>query len=441
MATMRNIILLLLFSVTSLLAKDKNIERYIDEFQYIAISEMERTGVPASIKLAQGILESNAGRSTLARKANNHFGIKCGSRWNGRKYHQKDDDYKRGKLVKSCFRGYRNAEYSYLAHSDFLLENRRYSDLFKLNRTNYKKWAKGLKKAGYATSKTYDKKLIQIIEKYDLNKFDEMASSDIAMEEKTKTKVQRNIFYINDAKMTYVKAGETAASIAQRTQTSISRILKYNELITSANKPLATDAKVFIQEKRRNFRGKEKFHLVKQGETMYDISQSYGICLDRLYKKNKMSNGSQPAVGESIRVRGKSRKSPKLRKRESTPPRVIVEDKEPTKIEAKEEEVSEKEEYKPILTPKEKAEPMPTEPVKEVEPVVVEVPEVIEPVKEEISEVMTPPKIETRRYHTVKKGETLWRISQTYGTKVATIKRLNNLMTNTIQVGMRLRIE
>ncbi len=433
MDTMRNIILLLLFSVTSLIAKDKNIERYIDEFQYIAISEMERTGVPASIKLAQGILESNAGRSTLARKANNHFGIKCGSRWNGKKYYHKDDDYKRGKLVKSCFRGYRDAEYSYLAHSDFLLENRRYNDLFKLDPTNYKKWAKGLKKAGYATSKTYDKKLIRIIEEYDLDKFDNMASADVVAKAKTKTKIETDIFFINDAKMTYVKAGETPATIAQRTKTSVGRILKYNELITATNQPLVADTKIFIQEKRRNFRGKQKFHIVKVGETMYEISQSYGLCLDRLYKKNKMSNGTQPAIGESIRVRGKNRKKPKLRTSESVPPPVIIEDKEPTKVKTEEDkEISEETEgYQPILTPKEKTQS--TEPVEEI-------PEVIVP-DEDIPEVITPPNIETRRYHKVIKGETLWRISQTYGTTVKEIQRLNNLNTKIIQVGMRLRIE
>jgi len=443
MVTIRNIILLLLFSMTSLLAKDKNIERYIDEFQYIAISEMERTGVPASIKLAQGILESNAGRSTLARKANNHFGIKCGGRWNGKKYYHKDDDYKKGKLVKSCFRGYRDAEYSYLAHSDFLLENRRYNDLFELDPTNYKKWAKGLKKAGYATSKTYDKKLIRIIEEYGLSKFDNMASSDVVAKAKTKTTIKTDVFYINDAKMTYVKAGETVATIAQRTKTAVSRIVKYNELITSSNDVLTADTKVFLQEKRRNFRGKEKFHIVKTGETMYDISQSYGLCLDRLYQKNKMSNGTQPAIGESIRVRGKNRKSPKLRTNEivTPPPPVLIEDKEPVIVETKKEtEVIDEEGYKPILTPKEKEATKSTEPVEVIIPIE-ETPEVIIRTEEEISEVNTPPTIETRRYHRVVKGETLWRISQTYGTTVKEIQRLNNLNTKIIRVGMRLRIE
>ena len=438
------------------MAKDKNIELYVDKFQHIAISEMERTGVPASIKLAQGILESNAGRSTLARKANNHFGIKCGSRWNGKKYYQKDDDYKKGKLVKSCFRGYKDASYSYLAHSDFLLDNKRYGDLFKLEPTNYKKWAKGLKKAGYATSKTYDKKLIRIIEEYQLNKFDNMVSSDVVAKAKTQTKNQSDIFYINDAKMTFVEQGETVADIAKRTKTNSSRILKYNELITSTNELLTADTKVFLQEKRKNFRGKEKVHIVKTGETMYAISQIYGLRLTELYKKNNMTYGKQPAIGESIRVRGKNKKTPKLRKAETNnpPPPVNIEDKEstkPVKIESEvATEINEEEaiievteeavEFQPILTPKEKEATKPVKPVKVVVPVE-ETPEVIIPTEETTPEIDTPPQIETRRYHRVVKGETLWRISRNYGTTVEAIQQLNNLNTKIIQVGMRLRIE
>lgn len=425
MTVMRNIILLVLFSWTTLVAKNKDIEKYIDTYQYIAISEMERTGVPASIKLAQGILESNAGRSTLARKANNHFGVKCGSRWKGKKYYKKDDDYKNGKLVKSCFRKYKNSETSYLAHSDFLLENRRYGALFRLDPTNYKKWAKGLKKAGYATSKTYDKKLIRIIEEYKLYKYDEMASSD-AIAKAEKYSKPKEVFYINDAKMTYAKIGETPATIAQRTNTSISRILKYNELITSNNQILAEKDRVFLQEKRRNFRGKKKYHLVSAGETMYDISQNYGLCLDRLYKKNKMSQGTQPAVGEQIRIRGKNKKRPQLRTKIAPPPPPP-----PVKIEAEEvitdSDTSEDGGFTPILTPDEPIETA-LEPTIEMPP-------------KETPPVVEPPQIETRRYHTVTKGETLWRISQYYGKTVEEIQRLNNLNTKIIKIGMRLRIE
>ncbi len=436
MTITKNIICLLLFSWTSLLAGDKNIEVYIDQYQDIAISEMERTGVPASIKLAQGILESNAGRSTLARKANNHFGIKCGSRWRGKKHYRKDDDYKKGKLVKSCFRSYRNARSSYTAHSNFLLENSRYDFLFDLKKTDYKRWAKGLKKAGYATSRTYEKKLIRIIEEYELHKYDRMSSGDELVDTKKKPKLPTNIFYINDAKMTFAKVGETPAMIAQRTKTSISRILKYNEGIDLANEPLVADEKVFIQEKRRNFRGKQSQHIVKTEETMYDIAQMYGLCLDRLYKKNKMADNTQPAIGSTITIRGKARKKPKLRNGKiTTPPKpVLIETKEEAtdKVEMEEEGKPEKvEDFTPVLTPtKDKPTTRPT------------VPEVTRPTEEAPTPVIDKPTtIETRRYHTVKEGETLWRISKKYSTTVEVIQQLNDLNTKIISIGMRLRVE
>ena len=145
---------------------------YIERYSKIAVREMHRSGIPASITLAQGILESSWGKGALALKANNHFGIKCKRSWTGATFYIKDDDYKRGKLIKSCFRSYDNAEDSYLDHTDFLLTNARYQKLFSYGHTNYKKWAHGLKKAGYATDKRYAYKLISTIKKYNLNRFD-----------------------------------------------------------------------------------------------------------------------------------------------------------------------------------------------------------------------------------------------------------------------------
>ena len=145
---------------------------YVDQYSTIAIEEMERTGIPASITLAQGIIESRYGESSLAKKSNNHFGIKCKGNWTGGKYYHKDDDYVNGKLVKSCFRVYDNPADSYYDHSEFLLVNRRYSFLFNLPKTDYKGWAKGLKKAGYATARNYATLLISTIEKYELYQYD-----------------------------------------------------------------------------------------------------------------------------------------------------------------------------------------------------------------------------------------------------------------------------
>lgn len=145
---------------------------YIETYQDIAIREMHRSGIPASITLAQGILESSWGNGALALKANNHFGIKCKSTWSGPTFYIEDDDYKKGKLIKSCFRSYDNAEDSYIDHTEFLSDNPRYERLFSYERTDYTRWAHGLKKCGYATDKKYAYKLINTIEKYKLYEFD-----------------------------------------------------------------------------------------------------------------------------------------------------------------------------------------------------------------------------------------------------------------------------
>jgi cell wall-associated NlpC family hydrolase len=151
---------------------------YIKTYRDIAVEEMKRTGIPASIKLAQAINESGFGKSYLAKNGNNHFGIKCGGSWQGKTIYKKDDKYRRGRLQQSCFRKYENAEESFKAHSNFLTQKERYASLFKLSPTDYKSWAKGLQKAGYATSKTYAQKLISLIERYDLNQYDTTAPAE-----------------------------------------------------------------------------------------------------------------------------------------------------------------------------------------------------------------------------------------------------------------------
>ncbi len=145
---------------------------YVDRYKDLAIAEMYRTGIPASITLAQGLHESNHGKSKLATEANNHFGIKCKSYWVGETYYHKDDDYKNGKLINSCFRSYRSALESYVDHSNFLVMTKHYQTLFNLDKTDYKSWAHGLKKCGYATDPKYADKLIRKIEKYYLAQYD-----------------------------------------------------------------------------------------------------------------------------------------------------------------------------------------------------------------------------------------------------------------------------
>jgi hypothetical protein len=153
---------------------------YIEQFKSIAISEMNRTGIPASIKLAQGIMESMSGRSELAVNANNHFGIKCKPGWDGETYQYKDDDLdESGELIHSCFRKYTAAENSYIDHSEFLTRRKRYKVLFDYDKSDYISWAKGLQACGYATDPNYATKLIEAIEKYNLYIYDQVDSNDL----------------------------------------------------------------------------------------------------------------------------------------------------------------------------------------------------------------------------------------------------------------------
>ncbi len=146
---------------------------YVEQYKDIAISEMQRTGIPASITLAQAVVESRYGTSTLAKQSNNHFGIKCKGDWKGKSVYHKDDDYQNGQLIHSCFRGYDDPVQSYYDHSDFLLENQRYQVLFQLSKNDYQGWARGLKKCGYATAPNYANALIETIEKYQLFLYDQ----------------------------------------------------------------------------------------------------------------------------------------------------------------------------------------------------------------------------------------------------------------------------
>jgi len=174
--------LLVLFLLSSFSAKRHPAvtQAYIDRFQELAIAEMTRSGIPASIKLAQALHESQAGTSPLAQKANNHFGIKCKSWWTGETYYHKDDDLnKRGELIESCFRSYGSIVESYLDHSDFLMYRSRYAPLFEISSTDYKAWARGLQSLGYATDPNYADKLIRLIETYDLARFDQRSLIEI----------------------------------------------------------------------------------------------------------------------------------------------------------------------------------------------------------------------------------------------------------------------
>ena len=359
---------------THLLAQGTSPEHqaYIDQYKDVAIREMNRSGVPASIILAQALLESGAGTSLLATEANNHFGIKEGGEWYGEVYYKKDDDKNaRGEIIPSSFRKYVSADQSFVDHSNFLTDPKksRYDFLFRLEPTDYKAWARGLKKAGYATNRKYPSSLISLIERYQLYQYDQPIA--------------------------------TAAVVETTTENPI--------IIIGANPPTQTP----VEDNTKN-----RYHTVKTGETMADISEKYGISLFWLNYKNRMKEGMQPATGSQVKLNGSRVAShPDLATKEKVE-QIATNDKEEFIIWSKD-------------APSEKA-----------KPIVIQLPNNDKNSKEhKIEESLPYLELLTsengnkaRLTHTVQRGETLWSISRKYNMDVNDLKRKNRLMTNTISV-------
>ncbi len=308
---MQKITIFILILTTGLLAsaqtelKKFSIEQYIEKFAPLAQTEMTLYGIPASITLAQGILESNYGNSELTTKAKNHFGIKCHSGWTGKGYYM-DDDTKQ-----ECFRVYDTDGESYRDHSDFLKTRERYASLFELDPTDYKSWAKGLSRAGYATNPQYANLLIRIIEERNLSRFDTKKQVDTAVDYSDPNKVldmiPNEIFLFNNIKTVIVKQGHDLPALAELYHMNLRQLTKYNDI--DADAVLMPGQKIYLQPKRK--KGFEKFHEVKAGEDMRFISQKQGIKLSALYKKNQMIPGEEPLVGERLCLHRKCKEKPK----------------------------------------------------------------------------------------------------------------------------------
>lgn len=277
-------------------------QQYIDQYKDIAIEQMMRYHIPASITLAQGLLESGAGRSELTRNSNNHFGIKCNNNWTGRRtYH--DDDAKN-----DCFRVYDSAYDSYEDHSKFLSSNQRYRPLFQLKTTDYKGWAKGLKACGYATSPVYAEKLVEIIQLYKLYQYDSAKGYDHFMAQRTKDQNPNGaslhtIKIFNKNYYIIARRGDTFKSIGQEVGISYRKIAKYNE--RNRKDQLQEGEVIWLKKKQskapKDYKG--RLHYVRSGESMYSIAQSYGIRLKSLYKMNGLSPEHQIRVGDGLRLR------------------------------------------------------------------------------------------------------------------------------------------
>ena len=272
--------------------RNKQYESYIKQYRDLAVEEMKKYRIPASITLAQGLLESGAGQSTLARKSNNHFGIKCGSDWRGKTVSHDDDA--RGE----CFRAYKHPKQSYEDQSKFLANRPRYASLFKLDITDYKGWARGLKKAGYATNPRYAEQLIGIIELYDLHKYDRKGGLKWMKENPNphQTYIANGLVYI------VVRAGDSWKSISKELDISQKKLRKYNDLYKGY--ALQVGDILYLEKKNRKAGKEHIVHVLRAGESMYSISQKYGIRLKNLYKLNKMDEDDPaPEVGTILRLR------------------------------------------------------------------------------------------------------------------------------------------
>ena len=286
---------------------------YFVKYAPLAVKEMKRSGIPASITLAQGSLESNNGNSDLAIKGNNHFGIKCHSDWTGDKMY-KDDDEKN-----ECFRVYKRAEDSFDDHGDFLKNRQRYAFLFKLNQYDYKAWAQGLKDAGYATNPKYPQLLITLIEENKLFEYDnQQAIAKVKHHRKvdlnnlapppvlvdidsfTVSLPERKVKINNKVKYIISKNGDSFQSIANDFDLMTWQIAKYNDL--SRDSSLKPNQVIYIHHKRRNSERKYIVHIAQKGETLQSISQTYGVKLKRILKLNGMKEVQPIDSGEQIYV-------------------------------------------------------------------------------------------------------------------------------------------
>ena len=290
---MRTQLLTLTFLLTAVVAYGQNArQNYIDQYAKLAVSEMRRTGVPASITLAQGILESGNGQSRLAKEGNNHFGIKCHEDWEGKTMFMDDD------LQDECFRVYNNPRRSFKDHSNFLATRSRYADLFLLDPTDYIAWSKGLKAAGYATNPTYAEKLIRIIEDEQLYQYDQKVYPEAKRGIATHSRYVRHPF----AKGYFVlEEGERIEDVALIYNVPLDKLLKWNDRqMNDAWHPgdlVYTGPKVTRAPKRM------KYCRAQQGESAWAIAQKYGLQLKALYKINDWSAGYQPSQGELVKLR------------------------------------------------------------------------------------------------------------------------------------------
>ncbi len=288
-------------------AQNMTAQQYVQEYKDLAISEMKRMGVPAAITLAQGLLETQSGNSDLLKASNNHFGIKCKSTWTAETVSHDDD------APGECFRKYKSAEDSYRDHSNFLRGNSRYDFLFQLDPSDYKAWAYGLRKAGYATNPKYPDILIKYIEDNNLEQYtmdaindvphfdvakyaDDSINNSVSSQESDSDLEMPSNLVINGAKALYVPKGTSLLAIATQHNINLQKLLTINDLTKDGI--LQKGQYIFLEKKKKE--GQQDFCLTEANETMYDISQKYGVILQNLYSYNQFTPDDFIVAGTKI---------------------------------------------------------------------------------------------------------------------------------------------
>jgi len=472
----RNILCLLLLPALLWAQPTPEKKAYVTQYKYFAIENMHRTGVPASITLAQGLLESGVGKSPLATEANNHFGIKCHKEWSGPTFIMDDDE------KNECFRKYDQVLDSYLDHAAFLKSRPRYSDLFTLDITDYKGWAHGLKVSGYATNPNYAPLLIKQIEELELSAFDRVTVAELNSmrnnepgmplpppvtfaESPAKAKsddCKPGIFKYNGIKTICAKASESPLAIAERAGVYPWQILKYNDIETDIR--FAEGDKVYLAAKKKSAKIAE--HIVSEYESLRDISQLYGISIEALRRKNQLRPGEELAVGEIALLKNKRADRPKVRSSEELQALIAERDRKAAALQKPDAPVVVKKPTPPqprIPVAQQKvgtsmSVTAPVVPKVDSSAVVTKTAETALPAssnpelkpgtevvfpgkpKEEIANDL--PEIPTTtaapKKHTVIKGDTMFNISRRYGISVDKLRTLNSLTANDIKLGMEL---
>lgn len=454
---------------------DRNLD-YVTKYNRAAVLEMERVGVPASITLAQGMLESAGGTSDLAQQANNHFGVKCGGNWNGKTFYKQDDDRdSEGNLKESCFRKYESVEESFLDHGEFLRDPRkanRYGYLFNLDRTDYKGWARGLQSAGYATAPDYATKLIDLIERYKLYEYDRPGSTPNTFPGTpgggqnggvkpegpnapgTKATSSGRIGRVNDVKVIASREGETLEDIARAYLLNTQKVVDYNDRGYPPGVKLQPNTRIFIQCKKDQWSGRATEHTVRENQTMFEISQIYGIKLEKLLARNGLVRGQEPEVNEKIRLKRSNTplKPIKLRDTSADPQPTPTPGAKPGR--PKETTGDDDDDLGFDITP---APPKPSTPEGNKPkpstsgskpPATSDRPYTDDP-REEADPVPNKPGYDKDNdnsavppgYHRVVKGDTLYKLSRDYGISVTRLKQINKMTSDDIKIGQLLRVE